>query len=508
MAGVPGSFARGHSGDSVTFETIAMIAAAALALALVATLVALARARATAAGLLRECDGLRGHRDSLDSDLRGERDSHGSARGDVARLAAMVEGLERQLASAADDRRAFAQQAHGERAALAGKLDETRSEVERLKVANERLQTGLDARIAAYEKEVALLKDLREDMANRFKALADATLADHGARFGTLNQERMTALLKPMSEQVERFQAELREAHTGAAKDRERLKTEIEQLTRRSEEVSREAVALTNALKGEKQRQGAWGEMILERLLEDSGLTEGREYETQFSVRDDEGGRRRPDVIVRLPGGKVVVIDAKVSLVAYEAAVNAEDDAERERQSRAHVAAIRAHIDELARRDYGGLVEGAPDYTLMFLPVEGALAAALQTQGDLTAYAIQRRVGIATPTTLMMALRTIQHVWAVETRQRNAEAIADRAGRLHDKMAGVLEAFTKVGDHLGRAQQEHSIVLDRLARGPGNVLGQFDTLRRLGARTTKALGVDHDRDDDEPEALPPASAAE
>ena len=486
-------------------ETAAIVAAAVAALVACLLAILLVRARAEAAARARECEGLRAHRDGLDGELRGERDGHGAARGDAARLTAMVEGLERQIEAAAADRRAFAAQAHEERAALDAKLDAARGEVERLRVANEGLQARLDARIAAHDAEVALLKELRDDMADRFKALADRTLADHGTRFGTLNHERMTALLKPMSEQVERFQAELREAHVGAAKDRERLKTEIEQLTRRSEEVSREAVALTQALKGEKQKQGAWGEMILERLLEDSGLTEGREYETQLSVRDEEGGRRRPDVVVRLPGGKVVVIDAKVSLVAYEAAVNADDEGERERQGRAHVAALRAHIDELARRDYASLVDGAVDYTLMFLPVEGALAAALQMQGDLTAYAIAKRVGIATPTTLMMALRTIQHVWAVETRQRNAEEIARRAGLLHDKMAGVLDAFTKVGRALDAAQSEHAEAMQRLSTGRGNVIGQFDTLRRLGARATRDIATPFEAEDDAAGALPPAA---
>ncbi len=476
----------------MTDDPILTALAAALLVALLAVAALAARARSGRIAHGRELDALRQHRDGLDTDLRGERDAHGLARGDVARLTAMVEGLEARLVEAAEERRALAARAHEERGAIDAKLDATRAEVERLRVENKGLHTQIEARAEAHDGEVRRLTDLRAEMTDRFKALADETLADHGTRFGTLNAERMTALLKPMSEQVDRFQSELREAHTGAAKDRERLKTEIEQLTRRSEDVSREAVALTRALKGEKQRQGAWGEMILERLLEDSGLEEGREYELQTSVRDDEGALRRPDALVRLPGGKVVVIDAKVSLVAYEAAVNAEDEDERARQSRAHVAAIRAHIDELARRDYGAIVDGAPDYTLMFLPVEGALAAALQSEGTLTAYAIGKRVGIATPTTLMMALRTIQHVWAVETRQRNAEEIASRAGLLHDKMAGVLEAFGRVGTSLDAARKNHDAALDRLSRGGGNVVGQIDKLRRLGARTSKELGIEHD----------------
>ncbi|MGR3539869.1 MAG: DNA recombination protein RmuC [Hasllibacter sp.] len=427
--------------------------------------------------------------------------------GEEARLREGTDRLERQVAALAEERREADRRAEEQRRSLQATLDETRGEVAELQVTNEGLRRQLAARAERHDEEVKLLTELRADMTDRFKALADETLKSHGERFGALNRERMDALMKPMREQVDHFQRELRTAHEGAAKDRERLKAEIEGLSRRSEAVSKEAVALTNALKGEKQRQGAWGEMILERVLEDSGLRKGSEYETQLSVSDDEGGRRRPDVVVRLPEGRVVVIDSKVSLVAYEAAVNAEHEAERARQMRAHVQAVQKHIDDLAARDYAGLVDGAVDYVLMFMPVEGALAAALEVQDDLTSRAIAKRVGIATPTTLMMALRTIQHVWAVERRESNAEEIARRAGLLHDKMALVAEAFDKVGDHLGRAQSEHASALDRLSRGNGNVLGQFDTLRRLGARTKKDMPIAFDPAEDDP-GRPGIEAAE
>ena len=425
-----------------------------------------------------------------------------------SRLGEAVAGLRRQLDEAAEARERFARHATEERGVLLRQLEEARGQILDLNVANERLGRDLKARSEAHEAEVALLKELREDMANRFQALADATLKDHGDRFGQANRERMEALMRPMREQVDAFQRELREAHTGAAKDRERLKSEIEALSRRSEEVSREAVALTNALKGEKQRQGAWGEMILERVLEDSGLVAGREYQMQTSVRTEEGQLRRPDAVVRLPGGKAVVIDAKVSLVAYEAAVNAEDPDERERHLRAHVQAVQAHVDELARRDYAGLVEGAVDYVLMFMPVEGALAAALDVQGDLTSRGMAKGVAIATPTTLMMALRTIQHVWSVERRNANAEEIARRAGLMFDKMAVAVEYVEAIGGHLGRAQQAHADAMGSLARGQGNLLGQFDKLERLGARTRRAMPVGFDGDDEgDAPAIPRSSEA-
>ena len=391
-----------------------------------------------------------------------------------------------------------AEEAREQRGRIEADLREAAAEVSRLKVANEGLRADLAARGEAHEREIALLKGLREEMTDRFKALADDTLRTHGEGFAKANQERLTALLAPMKEHVGRFQEELRAAHEGAAKDRERLKAEIGHLSRRSEEVSREAVALTRALKGENRRQGAWGEMILEKLLEDSGLEEGTHYERQAQMRDEEGRAWRPDVIVRMPRGKCLVIDAKVSLVAYEAAVNAEDEEARRAALRAHVASVRRHVDGLASRGYQSLAQGSVDYVLMFLPIEGALSAALAEQGDLTSHALRRGVGVMTPTTLMVALRTVEHVWAVERRESNAEAIAARAGLLYDKLALFVEAMEDVGRHLGLAQGAHETAMARLSRGGGNLLGQADKLKRLGARTSKAIEVEFDGEPDDP----------
>ena len=417
-----------------------------------------------------------------------------------------VEGLETRLKDAADERARIAHAAGEERAVIATRLDGAQAELTALKVENERLRADLEARAERHETEVALLTGLREDMTNRFKALADDTMRLHGDNFTKVNDEKLRAILDPMRLHIGRFQDELRQTHEGAAKERERLKAEIEMLTRRSEQISTEAVALTNALKGEKQRQGAWGEMILERVIEDSGLRRGYEFDTQVSVTNDDGGRRRPDAVVRLPQGKNVVIDAKVSLVAYEAAVNADTAEERTRHLRAHAAAVRKHVDDLRARDYSAMIDGAVDYVLMFMPVEGALAAALEVSDDLTSYAIAHRVGIATPTTLMVALRTIEHVWSVERRETNAAEIADRAAKMYDKMAGVVEAFEKVGAKLGEARAAHDDAVDRLSRGNGNLVGQFDKMRRLGVRTKKVIPgtVDDDMDD----ALLPGAAAE
>ena len=431
---------------------------------------------------------VQGRHDGLDARLR-------EAQVERERLAAAEAKLQQSL----DGLGAMLDEARDERAAIAARLDAAAAEISDLKVVNERLRADLAARAEAHGKEVVLLTGLREEMTDRFRALADETLRTQGESFGRTNRERIDALLTPVREQVTHFQTELRAAHEGAAKDRERLKTEIEHLSRRSEEVSREAVALTRALKGDKQRQGAWGEMILERLLEDSGLERGREYFAQHAMRGEDGAApRRADVLVAMPQDRWLVIDAKVSLTAYEQAVNAEEPGARETALAAHARAVRAHIDDLARRGYHALrpdrggTRGSVDYVVMFVPIEGALAAALSVQGDLTSYALRRGVGIATPMTLMLALRTVEHVWAVERRESNAAEIARRGGLLHDKVVSFVEAMDAAGQHLARAQGAHDEAMNRLSRGQGNLLRQIQMLKDLGAETKKAIPVPFD----------------
>lgn len=432
-------------------------------------------------------------------ELRAAQDVAQSRRGEVETLRAdarVAEAEMRHLEHRLEEREAALADAEALR-------DEARRESVARAERIAELQTGRQKDREAAEEKIALLSGIREDMAARFKALADETMKSQGEALSASHKERLEALLNPFRENVGKFERELREVHLGAAKERERLKTEIEQLTRRSEQVSQEAVALTRALKGDKQRQGAWGEMILSSLLESSGLVEGEHYEVQAHRMDEEGGRRRPDVLVRMPGGRTLVIDSKVSLIAYEAAANAESQEARERAADEHVVAVRRHIDQLSARRYQELEARTLDYVVMFLPVEGALSEALRRQGDLTGYALEKQVTIATPTTLMMALRTIENVWAAERRNRNAEAIAERAGRLYDKVAGFVTEMDAVGQRLDQAQAAHGKALDRLSRGRGNVLAQVDMLRRLGAKASRSLPEEgFDAEEEDAEALP------
>lgn len=358
-----------------------------------------------------------------------------------------------------------------------------------------RLETDLaQTRLAAEkdreraEHDMAQLRELREEMTGHFRLMANETLRVQGADMQKTHGEQLNALLNPFREQVLHFQRELRDRNRILDEEGARLREQIAN-------IGHEASALTRALKGDKQKQGVWGEMILERILEESGLERGLHYDIQSSWTDEDGRTWRPDVIVRMPQKKLLVVDSKVSLNAYEAAVNAETEADRAAALKRHVEAVRAHITALSAKGYDQLDDGAVDYVLMFIPIEGAFSEALRVDPGLASFAMDRRVGLTTPTTLMLTLRTVEHIWTVERRESNALEIAKRAGQLYDKVAGFVDSLDEVGVALTKASNAHRTAVDRLSRGQGNVIRQVEMLRELGARTTKKLALDHDKAD-------------
>lgn len=357
-------------------------------------------------------------------------------------------------------------------------------------------------RRSASEK-IALLSDARREMTSEFRALAGQVMREHGEDFKKSAHDQIAGIVGPLKENIGRFEGEMRSARENAVREQTALKQQLGFLSEQSAAVSREAETLAKALRGDNRAQGAWGEAILTRLLEMSGLEEGREYSAQQSFTGADGRRQRPDVIVTLPGDKQLVIDSKVSLTAYDRAVNAEDDALRAAATKEHVASLFTHVKELAAKGYAGLARGSADYVIMFVPIEGALSEALRARGDLTEFALERQVMIATPTTLMMALRTIRNVWDVEKRSENAEAIAERAGKLFDKVHGFATDMERVGKHLDDARLVHEQAVTKLSTGPGNILRQVEMLKTLGAKTNKSLPL---LDDKQSRARPPAPA--
>ncbi len=354
----------------------------------------------------------------------------------------------------------------------------------------------LDAELAAEKQGAAqnakTLQDMRDELLRDFKDLSAQGLKAQSEEMARRNKDTLESTLKPLKEHVGLFQTDLKRMFDDGQKDRAALRAELKHLTEQSKKISDDALALTRALKSDQQKQGAWGEMVLETILEKSGLRKGEEYETQLSQKGEDGTRYRPDVVVRLPNDRSMVIDSKVSLTAYVDVVNAGDaDQETEARKR-HLASLRNHIKGLSSKNYHMLDATSGDYVIMFIPIEGALSEALRDDGALTEYAIDHNITIATPTTLMMALKTVNNVWAVERRNRNAEDIAKRAGLLYDKVSGFVENMKDVGAHLDKSKTAHDKAMGQLATGRGNVLSQVETLKDLGARASKSITAEFD----------------
>jgi DNA recombination protein RmuC len=392
---------------------------------------------------------------------------------DLDRLGERAADLDARLAAAEADRTALAR-SRGELETRLARLGET--------LEQERRQA---------DEKLKLLEDARGRMSAEFKVLAEEVMNRHGEAFTKQNKEQVGAILEPLRSKLTEFQQGLANAQTETVKERATLAEQIRGLAEVSGRMSTETRALTRALKGRSQTQGAWGEMVLARILEQSGLREGEEYVTQESHASEDGGRLRPDVIVNLPEGRRIVVDSKVSLTAFEEYVNAEDETLRTAALRRHVASLEAHVRELGDKAYQTSVAGTDlDYVIMFVPIEGAFAAALSENPGLTADAVGRNVAIATPTTLMAALRTIASVWQVDRRNRNAEEIARRAGLLYEKFAGFVEDLQKIGGRIDDSRVAFDRAMGKLTTGGGNLVRQVELLKSLGAKTAKSLPAD------------------
>jgi DNA recombination protein RmuC len=376
----------------------------------------------------------------------------------------------------------------------AEELRSVRAELSALTAEHSAHLRGSEERESALRAQIEQLRGVREEMTKEFQRLAAATLRDTGAQFSEAHQAKLTELLTPFREQVNRFEAELREVHSTAKVDRELLARQIMDLTSKTDAVSQEALNLTRALKGDKQRQGAWGEVRLEEYLVHMGLQRDVHYFVQPTRRDEDGNDYRPDFILKMPDGKCIVLDSKVSLVSYAAAMDAATEEERAGHLRDHVAAVRSHIKLLSEKAYQRLEQGSVNWVMMFMPIEGAISAAWTHEADIGTYAMDRNIGIAYPTTLLMALKTFDQLWKIEQRNRNADRIADRAGKLFDKFALVVESFRKVGTSIDAARGAHAEAMGRLNDGSGNLGWQINELKKLGAKTTKSLALSFDDD--------------
>ncbi|EGR3402316.1 DNA recombination protein RmuC [Vibrio parahaemolyticus] len=361
-----------------------------------------------------------------------------------------------------------------------------------------RLETQLREQQARHEQmnqanaeKLQILEQAEVRLKQQFEHLANQLFEEKTAKVDLQNRQSLEGLLSPLKEQLEGFKKQVNDSFSQEAKERHTLVHELKNLQRLNEQMTREAVNLTQALKGDNKQQGNWGEVVLARVLAESGLREGHEYETQVNLQSEAGKRYQPDVIVHLPQNKQVVVDSKMALVAYERYFNAETDAERDRALSAHLTALRAHIKGLSMKDYHKL-KGIQslDYVLMFIPVEPAFQVAIQADLSLIKDAMEQNIILVSPTTLLVALRTIDNLWRNERQNENAKLIAQRATKLYDKLRLFIDDMEGLGGALDRANQTYQGAMNKLATGRGNVIRQAESFRQLGVEIKRPISSD------------------
>ena len=464
----------------------------------------LSRAEARARHLDATLAGVTDERDTL-------RDTLAEAQTRAARLEAERDSAQARLDAAAQDHAAKQAQGEQSHAAATAKLDaqlkDAQAELARLRDSCAALTTDkrvLEETLAAQKRKhaelTAEIEANRTDFVNQFKAISAELLQSQGKATTESQKAELEKLLTPFKQELGHLRTGLKEMTEKAEKDRQSLGQQIQAMQLKASELSAEANSLTLALRGDRKRQGDWGETILARVLEAAGLVDGTHFTRQAIATDAEGKRLIPDIVVHLPGQRDVIIDSKVTLTAYQDMVQAADQPEQEEAAlRRHVAALRAHIAALAKKSYDSLGFDNIDSVLMFLPVEGALSAALTQAPDLVLEAAEKRIHILTPSTLMPILKIVDHLWTIDSRNRNVDDIVERVGRLHDKFAAVVESIDDIGKHLRKASDSQAEAVKRMSQGPGNVLRQVDQLRALGAKSRKTLPGHMRGDADDPD---------
>lgn len=358
----------------------------------------------------------------------------------------------------------------------------------RMKLQLQSWQTKYELTQLSIDQSRTETQNLQQTMTLQFENLAQKIFDDKSTKMTDQNYQQLNQLLSPLKERIKDFEKKVEETYSSERAERSHLKGEISKLIELNHTMSKEAHSLALALKGENKTQGNWGEMILENILERSGLRKGEEYFTQETLRNSEGEILRPDVIVKLPDGKHLIVDSKMTLTAYEASINATTENERERYAAAHVDSLKQHVSKLSEKKYH-LAEQmiSPDFVMLFMPLEPAFAMAFKLKPELFEQAWDKNVAIVSPTTLLSTLRTVSSLWKQERQQRNALDIAKKGGDLYDKFASIVKDLESLGERLNTVQKTHSDIMGKISLGRGNLISQVEKLKELGAKADKSL---------------------
>ncbi|MDD4603813.1 MAG: DNA recombination protein RmuC [Bacteroidales bacterium] len=337
-------------------------------------------------------------------------------------------------------------------------------------------------------EQKADLEKLNERFRIEFKNLANEILEEKTQKFTDQNHIKLNEILKPLGEKIRDFEKKVEDTYDKESKQRFSLEKEIKTLAELNQQISTDAKNLTTALKSDTKKQGNWGELVLERVLESSGLVKGLEYMREFSTRSEQGDIYRPDVIINLPDNKHIIVDSKVSLVAYNDFVAAETLEEKEKQMKLHLLSIRNHVKILSEKNYQNLdVLDTPDYVLLFIPIESSFSVAVQSDAELFSYAWERNVVIVSPTTLLATLKTVSSIWKHEKQTQNAIEIARQGGLLYDKFVSFLSDLEKIGNQLDTVKKTYDEAHKKISSGTGNLVGRVEKLKELGAKTSKDI---------------------
>ena len=374
-------------------------------------------------------------------------------------------------------------------AALESRFESKSLEAGELAIEVAQLRNTLQSERVVSHDKLALLLDAKQALTDQFKALANEILEEKSKRFTEQNQTNLGALLDPLKSRIIEFQSKIEDVYVKEGKDRTALGEQVRQLMELNQHLSEDAKNLTRALRGSSKAQGSWGELVLERVLEGSGLRKGEEYVVQTSHTRDAGTRALPDVIIHLPEGRSLVIDSKVSLVAYEEFAVTEDEPLRHAATKRHMDSIKGHIKGLSGKNYQDLYSlNSIDFVLLFVPIEPAFMLAVASDRELFMDAWNRNVLLVSPSTLLFVVRTVAHLWRQEAQSRNAQEIAKRGAELYDKFVGFIEDMNSLGSRLKQAQADYDGAYGKLTGGRGNLVGQAQKLRELGVKPSKSLG--------------------
>jgi DNA recombination protein RmuC len=429
--------------------------------------------------------------ENLENALNEQKDGAAEYRQDSEQWRQRASGLDNRVASLESElegRKRQLTQVEEERQSLQQKVDMLVKELHDAQVNVREQEVTLDKERRTTTEKLELLERNRDALKQEFENLANKIFEQKSEHFSKQTRTSLDTLLNPFRDQLQDFRKRVEDVYTTETRDRQALRSEIKSLQELNRQITEEASNLTRALKGDKKIQGNWGELILERVLEKSGLRKGIEYETQGSYRDRDNQVLRPDVVVFLPDNRNLVIDSKVSLVAYQQWVIGKDDQTREEALKLHVEAVRHHIRTLSEKDYSQLSGlHSPDFVFLFMPIEPAFVAAFQQDDNLFTEAFERKIIVVTPTTLLATLRTIENIWRYERQSQNARRIAERAAAVYDKLRVFVEAMERLGVQLHTAQGSYDSAMNTLTRGRGNLISQANRFVELGVRVKKEL---------------------